>query len=165
MPGMTGVNLLEWVRHNYPTTVRLLMTGFAELEEAVEAINRAQVFRYIFKPWQLEALLESLHMAERSIRLERQNRQLLHELSQTKLEPEDRVVQLTREHAAANGCLEELDRTDPRTGLLNVRGMDELALGELHRRKRYQAPLSLGFVDIDHFKGINDRYLHSTGDR
>src|SRR5437667_1914484 len=45
MPRMSGVNLLEWVRHNYPGTVRLLMTGFAELEEAVEAINRAQVFR------------------------------------------------------------------------------------------------------------------------
>src|SRR5207253_7843870 len=38
MPRMSGVHLLEWVRRHYPKTVRLLMTGFADLEEAVEAI-------------------------------------------------------------------------------------------------------------------------------
>src|SRR6267142_1565012 len=44
MPHMSGVQLLEWVRTNHPKTVRLLMTGFAELEEAVEAINKGQIF-------------------------------------------------------------------------------------------------------------------------
>src|SRR5437899_1124697 len=39
MPRQSGIQLLEWVRQNHPKTVRLLMTGFAELEEAVDAIN------------------------------------------------------------------------------------------------------------------------------
>jgi diguanylate cyclase len=43
MPRMSGVQLLEWVRTHHSKTVRLLMTGFAELEEAVEAINRGQI--------------------------------------------------------------------------------------------------------------------------
>src|SRR5438105_10984413 len=51
MPRMSGVQLLEWVRQHSPQTVRLMMTGFAELDEAVDAINKGQVFRYIFKPW------------------------------------------------------------------------------------------------------------------
>ena len=54
MPSMSGVQLLEWVRETSPRTVRLLMTGFAELEDAVEAINRGKVYRYLFKPWRPE---------------------------------------------------------------------------------------------------------------
>src|SRR5262245_5206003 len=38
MPRMTGVQLLEWVRENSPKAIRLLMTGYAELDDAVEAI-------------------------------------------------------------------------------------------------------------------------------
>jgi diguanylate cyclase (GGDEF)-like protein len=165
MPRMTGVSLLEWVKEHHPQTMRLLMTGFAELEEAVEAINRSQVFRYIFKPWRLDVLLESLRMAARTFLLERSNQQLLNELRQLNLELEKRVSQRTRELAEVNLKLEELARTDPLTGLLNRRGMDELVARELDRRARYQAPVSLGLVDIDHFKEINTRYLHPGGDK
>ena len=77
MPRMSGVQLLEWVRQHHPKTVRLLMTGFAELEEAVEAINRGQVFRYLFKPWRAEELLETLHNAARTFMLERSHEHLL----------------------------------------------------------------------------------------
>jgi diguanylate cyclase (GGDEF)-like protein len=165
MPRMTGVSLLEWVKKHHPQTMRLLMTGFAELEDAVEAINRSQVFRYVFKPWQLDVLLECLRMAARTFLLERSNQQLLGELRQLNLQLEDRVDQRTRELAEANRKLEELARTDPLTGLLNRRGMDELVARELDRRARYQAPVCLGLIDIDHFKDINTRYLHPGGDR
>src|SRR4051812_22206196 len=47
----TGIQLLEWVRENSPQTVRLIMTGLARLEDAVDAINCGQVYRYLFKPW------------------------------------------------------------------------------------------------------------------
>src|SRR5258708_23614012 len=57
MPRMTGVQMLEWVRQRSPRTVRLMMTGYADLEEAVDAINKGQVFRYLFKPWKPEELL------------------------------------------------------------------------------------------------------------
>jgi len=165
MPRMSGVSLLEWVREHHPQTMRLLMTGFAELEEVVEAINRSQVFRYIFKPWRTDELLETLRMAARTFLLERSNLQLLNELRQLNLELEDRVAVRTRELAEANRKLEELARTDPLTGVLNRRGMDELVARELDRRARYHAPVSLGLIDIDHFKDINTRFLHPGGDK
>src|SRR5437016_12998974 len=90
MPHMTGVSLLEWVREHHPKTMRLLMTGFAELEEAVDAINRGQVFRYIFKPCRLDVLLECLRMAARTFVLERSNQQLVGALRQLNVELEDR---------------------------------------------------------------------------
>jgi diguanylate cyclase (GGDEF)-like protein len=172
MPRMSGVQLLEWARDHYPRTVRLLMTGYAELEEAVEAINRAQVFRYLFKPWRSDELMETLRSASRSFVLERSNEQLLRELRTLNLELEQRVAQRTGELEEANQeleqknkMLEQLALTDPLTGLPNRRAMDRLAERELRRRERYPAALAIGLVDIDHFKQINSQYLLPGGDR
>jgi diguanylate cyclase (GGDEF)-like protein len=172
MPRQTGVQLLEWVRKQHPKTVRLLMTGFAELEEAVEAINRGQVFRYLFKPWRAEELLDTLQSAARSFLLERSHERLLQELRQLNLELENRVAQRTRELEEANHELEQKNKmlerlalTDPLTGLSNRRAMDRLAERQLRRRDRYPGPLAIGLIDVDHFKEINARYLLPGGDK
>lgn len=186
MPRMSGVQLLEWVRANHPKTVRLLMTGFAELEEAVEAINRGQIFRYIFKPWRTEELLETLHSAARTFVLERSHEQLLLELQQVndrlrnlnqELEQRvaDRTAQLDQrsreledsnhELEQKNKMLEKLALTDPLTGLPNRRAMDRLAERELRRRDRYPSALAIAMIDVDHFKAINERYLLPGGDQ
>jgi diguanylate cyclase (GGDEF)-like protein len=172
MPRQTGVQLLEWVRQNSPRTVRLLMTGFAELEEAVEAINRGQVFSYISKPWRPEALLETLRAAARTYQLERLNEELLESLRKLNAELEERIRQRTaeleetnRELITKNKMLEKLALTDPLTGLPNRRAMDRMTERELRRRDRYPSALALGLIDVDHFKQINANYLLPGGDR
>jgi diguanylate cyclase (GGDEF)-like protein len=172
MPRMSGVQLLEWVRERSPKTVRLLMTGYAELEDAVEAINRGKVYRYLFKPWRAEELIEILHEAIRTFNLERHNDQLLHELRQLNLELEQRVQERTRKLEEANHelqqknlMLEKLALTDPLTSLPNRRAVDQLAEAEIRRRMRYPSPLALGIIDADHFKDINSRYLIPGGDQ
>ena len=80
MPRRTGIQLLEWVRQNRPQMVRLLMTGYAELDDAVEAINRGQVYYYLLKPWRIEELLQILHNAAEKFQLERRQEDLLEEL-------------------------------------------------------------------------------------
>src|SRR4029077_15081864 len=110
MPRMSGVSLLEWVRENHPQTMRLLMTGFAELEEAVEAINRSQVFRYIFKPWRAEELLETLRSAAHTFVLESSHEHLLEQLRQLNLELEQRVQERTKQLAEANHELEQKNK-------------------------------------------------------
>ena len=52
MPGMKGIDLLSRVKVLSPDTVKILMTGFADLETALDAINRVEVFRFIVKPWE-----------------------------------------------------------------------------------------------------------------
>jgi diguanylate cyclase len=172
MPRTSGVELLEWVRERYPNTIRLLMTGFAELEDAVEAINRGKVYRYLFKPWRSEELLQVLRDACRSHQLEQQNQVLLEELHQLNLALEKRVLERTqsleqanREMQQKNFMLEKLALTDPLTGLPNRRAIDRLAESEIRRRGRYPSALALGFIDADNFKEINRRYLLPGGDQ
>ncbi len=179
MPRMSGVQLLEWVRQKSPATVRLMMTGFAELEEAVEAINKGQVFRYLFKPWKPEELLEVLRSAAHTFILERDNQLLLSELRQLNerlrqmnADLEQRVQERTRalqdayqELEQKNKMLEKLALTDPLTNLPNRRAMDRLAERELRRRERYPGALAILLIDVDHFKSINERYLLPGGDK
>jgi diguanylate cyclase (GGDEF)-like protein len=172
MPGASGVQLLEWVRKHSPQTIRLLMTGFAELEDAVQAINRGQVYRYLFKPWRADELLQVLRDAARTYQLERRNEQLVDELRRLNLGLEHRVQERTQELEEANrelkqknSMLEKLALTDPLTCLPNRRAMDRLAEAEVRRRARYASWLTLGFIDADRFKDINSRYLLPGGDQ
>ncbi len=50
MPGMSGTEFLKLVRKNYPNTIRMMLTGKADLESAVQAINEGEVYRYFTKP-------------------------------------------------------------------------------------------------------------------
>jgi diguanylate cyclase (GGDEF)-like protein len=171
MPGMSGVQLLEWVRQQSPHSVRLMMTGLARLEDAVDAINCGQVHRYIFKPWRPAELLQILKSSARTVALERSHEQLLDELRQLNHTLEERVQQRTWELEEANrqlqhknSMLEKLALTDPLTGIPNRRAMDRLVRAEQRRRARYPSPLAIGIVDADFFRNINTRYLLPGGD-
>jgi diguanylate cyclase (GGDEF)-like protein len=59
---------------------------------------------------------------------------------------------------------ERLARTDYLTGVANARYFFELASAELARARRYERPLTLAYIDVDDFKGVNDRLGHSAGD-
>jgi two-component system, probable response regulator PhcQ len=51
MPGMNGIELVKEVRRRFPEVIRLLLTGDASLDSALDAINDGEVYRYLVKPW------------------------------------------------------------------------------------------------------------------
>ncbi len=51
MPEMTGVEFLEKTLESHPETIRILLTGYTDLESVISAVNKGQIFRYITKPW------------------------------------------------------------------------------------------------------------------
>ena len=69
MPGMRGIDLLSRVKAISPDTVKILMTGFADLETALEAINKVEVFRFIVKPWENTQLVDLVEDAFERYRL------------------------------------------------------------------------------------------------
>lgn len=56
MPKITGVELLASVRQRYPHAVRMLFTGYADLDSIIAAINQGHVYGFLKKPWQPEEL-------------------------------------------------------------------------------------------------------------
>jgi DNA-binding NtrC family response regulator len=61
MPGMSGIDLLAILKERSPETVKILMTGHADLSTALEAINIGEVFRFIVIPRENEALIRMVH--------------------------------------------------------------------------------------------------------
>ncbi|WP_227470389.1 GGDEF domain-containing protein [Massilia sp. YMA4] len=95
----------------------------------------------------------------------RDRRRTLADLHDERNNLEDRVLQRTLELLMANTKLEQLATTDPLTGIANRRKMTDAIAAELERARRFQHPLALLMVDIDHFKRINDTFGHDVGDR
>jgi len=63
MPEMSGVELLAAVRERHPDVVRMMLTGYTEMNIAVEAINRGEIYRLITKPWNDEELKATIRQA------------------------------------------------------------------------------------------------------
>jgi diguanylate cyclase (GGDEF)-like protein len=81
-----------------------------------------------------------------------------------RLELHLKLVRLQRELLNKNKLLEQLSTTDALTGLRNRRYLTEILAVEFLRAKRYDTPLAVVMADIDHFKQVNDRHGHATGD-
>ena len=56
MPNMTGVEFLEQVIEKFPDPMRLLLTGYADMNAVVDAVNKGKIFHYLSKPWNEEEL-------------------------------------------------------------------------------------------------------------
>jgi len=77
MPLMDGIQLLTAVKDQYPETVRLMLTGNADQETAIEAVNKGQIFRFLNKPCPISTLAISIALAQRQYRLITAERELL----------------------------------------------------------------------------------------
>jgi response regulator RpfG family c-di-GMP phosphodiesterase len=78
MPGMDGITFLSKVREMCPDTTRIMLTGFAEIDAAIEAVNQGQVFRFLTKPCPVGNLVKALESGVDQYRLVTAERELLH---------------------------------------------------------------------------------------
>jgi len=72
MPGMKGVELLRHVKQLVPHSMRILLTGYADLEAVLDSVNVGEVFRYVRKPWVPETLRSIVALAMASYMLRSQ---------------------------------------------------------------------------------------------
>jgi signal transduction histidine kinase len=89
MPGLDGIAFLGRVRAAYPESVLLLLTGYADKESAIRAINEVGIWQYVEKPWDLGDLLVKIRQG---------------------LERRDLVIELRRKNAVLQARLDELER-------------------------------------------------------
>jgi two-component system probable response regulator PhcQ len=104
MPGMTGSQFLAEVRKQWPNTIRMILSGQADLEAAVRAINEGEVYRFLLKPCHPKELQMTILQGLQQKKLVAQSRKLL------------------QEHQKTQNLLEELEKANP--GITKVE-MDE----------------------------------------
>jgi len=78
MPNMTGVEFLGRVLEKYPEPMRILLTGFADMNAVIEAVNKGKIFHYLTKPWDKEELDETIKRAYK-IYLENREMKMMNE--------------------------------------------------------------------------------------
>ncbi len=113
MPEVNGTEFLERVRQRWPDTLRLLLTGHADHEATIGAINRGEVYRYITKPWNEDAILlvvrdalERQSLQREKIRLEELTRLQNEQLRDLNATLEQRVRDRTAELSLAQKSLQ-----------------------------------------------------------
>lgn len=92
MPQQTGVDLLEKARQAHPGIVRILTTAYADVDNAIQAVNEGAIFRYVTKPWDIRDLLGVLRTAMDYFLVQRERDLLLNE----KLSALHRILVLDR---------------------------------------------------------------------
>lgn len=93
MPEMTGIQLLEKLSPEFPDSIRMILTGFSDIEVIIEAINSGRVFRYITKPWDENELRMTIENARQLFELQTSNRELMMNLQQ-KVEEQEQTLKL-----------------------------------------------------------------------
>ncbi|MCE9578218.1 MAG: EAL domain-containing protein [Deltaproteobacteria bacterium] len=178
MPGMTGAELLAIAGRIRPDTRRVLVTGYADGDNLLAAINSGQIHYVVKKPWRHPELHQLLDQLVRAFELERENRTLTERLlaANGQLAAKERLLERAldergRDLVVANAELERINRElevlsykDSLTGLYNHRAFRERLGEEVARAQRYAQPLSLLLVDIDGFAAVNHDLGYQLGD-
>jgi two-component system cell cycle response regulator len=140
LPGLEGVEVCRKVREDpaRPYVYILLLTAVSQKEDLLTALD-AGADDYLVKPFDAAELRARLHVGRRI------------------LAAQDELI-------AAREALRYQATHDPLTGLWNHGEVLNILDRELDRSSRSRQPVAVLMIDVDHFKDVNDRYGHLTGD-
>lgn len=152
MPKISGTDFLEAVYKDYPKTVRILMTGYPDLINAKDAINKCGVFKYLVKPIDLNELNEAVNFGKTYLLSQRKESRKLHQLE----EDLDRLIQLSlafSNESDIDNLLQMIIYEAKKfctadTAVLYIRNDDKLQIKEIISK-------SLNQSEQDNFLGIN----------
>lgn len=80
MPEMTGVEFLERICKKHPDAIRIILTGYSDVDAIIKAINKVGIYQYITKPWDNDELKITIDNALETYRLKKENRSLVDSL-------------------------------------------------------------------------------------
>jgi DNA-binding NtrC family response regulator len=171
MPGMNGVDLLRHSLEVRPEVVRIILTGYTEVEDLMDAINQGQVHRYVTKPWEPASLKQTLRQELERWELKRENERLAEELKKANEQLEKENFKLRQEVQLLGGgdrrlvyrsremdeLIRLLDRVIPTDSTVLIQG--ETGTGKellaryihetSHRRDQPFVPVNCGAVPAD----------------
>ena len=102
MPGMDGVTFLSNTLELCPKAIRIILTGYSDIDAVVAAINKAHVYQFLLKPFDSTSLLRTVELALRSAEMDRANEELLGQLKDLNATLEQKVADRTSQLQKAN---------------------------------------------------------------
>ena len=165
MPGMDGVEFLTRVKDLYPQTIRIILSGYADLDSVTAAINQGAIYKFFVKPWDSNTLRADLVEAFWRYDMARQKEHLLQEIQNANV----LLAQVNLDLAAAvekkDSQIDHVVHYDTLTKLPNrLLFLDRLDQ-ELIRAQRDNSMMALLTADLDRFKQVNDSFGHPVGDQ
>ena len=152
MPEMSGAQFLEQVRQQWPDTIRILLTGYADIGSTIDAINKGQIYRYIAMPWEdndititVRQALERRALEQEKARLEELTRVQNAELKDLNANLEEKVRIRTAQVRQAMTSLEAAHETLKKSFITSIRifsNLIEMREGTLAGHSRRVAELS-----------------------
>ena len=137
MPGMTGAQFFEKAKNIFPRAIRILLTGYSDMDAIVDAVNRGEIHRYLTKPWNDDDLLLQVRQALEQYELVVENRRLLalttrqnKKLRDLNKQLEKKVAERSREIVEKNVELSRLNQELESSLYNTVRAFASLA--EMH---------------------------------
>lgn len=101
MPGITGVEFLEMIIPEFPDTIRMIVTGYSDIHDVINAINTGRIFRYIQKPWDVNELKLSIDQAIKTRSLELANRELV-DVLQKEVSNKEQILKIFQKYVPVN---------------------------------------------------------------
>ena len=80
MPGITGIEFLQSIIETYPDPIRILVTGYSDIEAVINAVNKGRIYKYVSKPWNTDELRDTIEKAYEIYSLRKENEQLTNDL-------------------------------------------------------------------------------------
>ena len=157
MPTMTGIQFLQRIPGDQDN-VRIILTGFSDMDSIIEGINRGEIYRYLTKPWNRDELKITIDNAIETVMLRRNNKHLIRELQVYNEDLEEKVATRTLEIEKQKEIIEEA-KAQSDSLLLNILPAEiaeELKrVGHSYARKHED--VSVLFADVEGFTPIAER--------
>ncbi|MEP0984184.1 response regulator [Ekhidna sp.] len=144
MPEMTGTQFLEKILPDHPDVIKIILTGFTDIEAIKDGINRCGIFKYITKPWNFDEMKGVLERAIETYQQAAESEEHIKELEDSNVELESRVRART----------EELNK-------INKRLIDSIRYAGLLQQSMLPNDRYLSRQFQDHFVIFETKYLFS----
>jgi diguanylate cyclase (GGDEF)-like protein len=164
MPEMTGVEFLSRVKELYPKTVRLILSGYADLSSVTDAINRGAIYKFLTKPWDNETLCANVLEAFRHYELTQQKNNLALEIQEANTTLASLSLELSKLVSQKDIQIERISNYDQLTGLPNRTWFLDRLKQALEQSRLNSQSLAVLLIDLDHFRDVNDAFGYSVGD-
>lgn len=164
MDELSGPDFLRMMESTHPHTVKILISQDSSLQTVIPLLNETNLSGIVEPSHAQESFSQLIKRIKRrfddQIKTEGENRLLSTQVAELERKLSERTTELLKKNLE----LQKLSSTDALTRLPNRMKLDERFHSALKQAERYQVPLSIILLDLDHFKAVNDEYGHQMGD-